>query len=108
MQWICPSNAGSDFLQHDDQKVKDYGVTLAVNMVRQLTEGGVGGVHFCTLNLEKSVQRVLEWLAWADDDSLHPANKLISESVSPQTLSYGTVLRLSRPVALRTKMRKQI
>jgi len=51
--------------QHDDQNVKDFGVTLAVEMIRKITvEGGVRGVHFCTLNLEKSVQRILESLQW--------------------------------------------
>lgn len=54
---------------------------LAIKMVQQLTEGGVRGVHFSTLNLEKSVQRVLEGLAWADDESLHHANKLIAVSL---------------------------
>lgn len=71
-------NIDQHHVQHDDQKIKDYGVTLAINMVRQLTEGGVPGVHFSTLNLEKSVQRVLEGLAWAEDESLHHANKLIA------------------------------
>lgn len=34
-------------------------------MIRRLTtEGGIQGVHFCTLNLEKSVQRILEHLKW--------------------------------------------
>jgi methylenetetrahydrofolate reductase (NADPH) len=45
--------------------VKEYGITLAVDMIHRLTtEGGIRGVHFCTLNLEKSVQRVLENLQW--------------------------------------------
>ena len=52
-------------LQHDDQLVKDYGVRLAADMIQRLTtEGGVPGVHLCTLNLEKSVSRVLELLRW--------------------------------------------
>lgn len=65
-------------IQHDDQLVKDYGVTLAVQMIGRLTaEAKVPGVHFCTLNLEKSVQRVLEQLQWVGK---HPEihNKLIS------------------------------
>ena len=34
-------------------------------MIHRLTiEGHVPGVHFCTLNLEKSVQRVIEGLGW--------------------------------------------
>jgi hypothetical protein len=35
-------------------------------MIRRLVEeGGVRGVHFCTLNLEKSVRSILETLGWA-------------------------------------------
>jgi methylenetetrahydrofolate reductase (NADPH) len=66
-------------LQHDDQKVKDYGVTLAVDMIRRITtEGGIRGVHFCTLNLETSVRRVLENLEWIPSPSSVPQNKLIA------------------------------
>ncbi|KAK7467440.1 methylenetetrahydrofolate reductase 1 [Stygiomarasmius scandens] len=63
----------------DDQLVKDYGVQLAVDMIRKITtECDVPGVHLCTLNLEKSVQRVLEQLQWTGVS--HPfQNKLISE-----------------------------
>jgi methylenetetrahydrofolate reductase (NADPH) len=51
--------------QHDDRLVKDFGVDYAMQMIQRLTtEGSVAGVHFCTLNLEKSVQRVLEGLGW--------------------------------------------
>lgn len=63
--------------QHDDQKVKEYGVRLAVDMLRQLQAAGVPGVHFCTLNLEKSVTRVLEELGLAGNIS-QPTNKLIA------------------------------
>ncbi|KAG5638981.1 hypothetical protein H0H81_008201 [Sphagnurus paluster] len=52
-------------ISHDDQLVKDYGVELAIEMIQRLTkEGDISGFHFCTLNLEKSVQRVLELLEW--------------------------------------------
>ena len=49
-------------------------------MIRRLTkEASVPGVHFCTLNLEKSVQRVVEGLGWTQSDiSLKPSNKLIA------------------------------
>ena len=33
-------------------------------MIRKLWKSGVRGFHFCTLNLEKSVQRILEELQW--------------------------------------------
>ncbi|KAF9819744.1 hypothetical protein IEO21_01835 [Rhodonia placenta] len=65
-------------LRHDDSKVKDYGVDLAVEMIRKLTtDGDIRGVHLCTLNLEKSVTRVLEGLSWVGG-SLKPANRLIA------------------------------
>ena len=63
--------------QHDDSKVKDYGVKLAVDMIRQMQRGGIEGVHFCTLNLEKSVTRVLEALGLAGNIPTL-ANKLIA------------------------------
>lgn len=50
--------------QHDDAAVKEYGVNLAVDMMRDLRKGGVNGFHLCTLNLEKSVTKVLEKLEW--------------------------------------------
>jgi hypothetical protein len=65
--------------------VKDFGVNLAVDMVRRLSvECGIRGFHFCTMNLEKSIQRVLEALHWS---SLlrHVHNKLIA--VSPKSMS---------------------
>ena len=47
--------------QHNDQKIKEYGVSLAVKMVRRLVdEGALRGFHFCTPDLEKSVGRVPE------------------------------------------------
>ncbi|KAF7980152.1 hypothetical protein HWV62_39605 [Athelia sp. TMB] len=58
--------AALDPIRNDDQKVKDYGVTLAVDIIRRITaEGDIRGVNFCTLNLERSVQLVLENLHWA-------------------------------------------
>ncbi|KAF7295438.1 Methylenetetrahydrofolate reductase [Mycena indigotica] len=67
---------------NDDQLVKEYGVTLATDMIQRLTEEGrVPGVHISTLNLEKSVQRVLEGLKWTSSPSspLMAQNKLIDE-----------------------------
>lgn len=51
-------------------------------MIKRITtEGDILGVHFCTLNLEKSVQRVLETLQWTD--AAKPAqNQLIAVSFS--------------------------
>ncbi|KAI9511116.1 methylenetetrahydrofolate reduct [Russula earlei] len=77
---IC---ADLESIKHDDQQVKDYGISLAVKMIRRLVEeGGLRGFHFCTLNLEKSVQNILEILGWAPSHAkIH--NRLIAESVGP-------------------------
>ncbi|KAI0263359.1 methylenetetrahydrofolate reduct [Gloeopeniophorella convolvens] len=73
--------AALDPIKHDDQQVKDYGIALAVRMIRRLVaEGGLQGFHFCTLNLEKSVQRILEILGWAPGHAATPHNRLIAES----------------------------
>ena len=57
-------------------------------MIKRLTkEHAVPGVHFCTLNLEKSVQRILEILQWTDTtEPVH--NKLIAVRPSRKTLSF--------------------
>jgi methylenetetrahydrofolate reductase (NADPH) len=76
-------HADLESIKHDDQKVKDYGISLSVEMIRRLVEeGGVRGVHFCTLNLEKSVRSILETLGWAPGHAkIH--TRLIAESVGP-------------------------
>ncbi|RDB21461.1 Methylenetetrahydrofolate reductase 2 [Hypsizygus marmoreus] len=67
-------------ISHDDQLVKDYGVKLAVDTIQRLTkESDVAAVHFYTLNLEKSVQRVLELLQWTGVPAPNH-NKLIAET----------------------------
>ncbi|KAH9843161.1 methylenetetrahydrofolate reduct [Rhodofomes roseus] len=67
-------------IRNDDQKVKDYGVDLAVKMIRQMiASGDIRGLHFCTLNLEKSIVRILEDLGWIGG-SLKSANKLITDT----------------------------
>ncbi|KAI0293541.1 methylenetetrahydrofolate reduct [Russula brevipes] len=76
-------HADLESIKHDDQKVKDYGMSLTVKMVRRLVEeGGLRGFHFCTLNLERSVQSVLETLGWTPGHAkMH--NRLIAESIGP-------------------------
>jgi hypothetical protein len=39
-------------------------------MIEKLRQGGIQGFHICTLNLERSVRRVLEGLGWVQD---HPS-----------------------------------
>lgn len=76
-------HADLDSIKHDDQKVKDYGIKLSVEMIRRLVEeGGMRGFHFCTLNLEKSVRCTLEALGWTPGHA-KPHARLIAESVGP-------------------------
>jgi len=49
-------------IQDDDSAVKKYGVELCVGMCRELQAAGTPGLHFYTLNLEKSVTQILEQL----------------------------------------------
>jgi methylenetetrahydrofolate reductase (NADPH) len=59
-------------VRDDDEAVKTKGVELAADMCRQLLDAGVcDGVHFYTLNLERSVTRILEELDVLKDDSQH-------------------------------------
>lgn len=52
-----------DEIKADDQKVKEYGVNLAVEMIRHLhRESDICNFHISTLNLERSTRLILEAL----------------------------------------------
>lgn len=68
--------------QHDDAAVKEYGVQLAVKMMRELFENDIRGFHLCTLNLEKSVTRVLELLQWVEPGSTKISARLRKVSLN--------------------------
>ena len=79
-------------IANDDQAVKEYGVHLAVDMIKRLRAAGVNGFHFCTLNLEKSVKRILYELQWCEDPGV--ANtptivRLLSFSLNSKPLSHS-------------------
>merc|ERR1719473_128565 len=57
--WI---NEGLEPLKDDEQKVKDYGVKVGVEMCKELLKNGVPGLHFYTLNLESAVMRIIDGL----------------------------------------------
>lgn len=63
--------------------MKDYGVKLAINMIKKLAANGVNGVNFCTLNLEKSVRLILEGLQW----TVHHDGRLTNKLINVSTLS---------------------
>ena len=47
-------------LKKDASGFREYGIELATNMCKELIEYGVPGLHFYTLNMEKSVNEVLK------------------------------------------------
>jgi methylenetetrahydrofolate reductase (NADPH) len=47
-------------IKDNDEAVKAYGVDLGVKMCQKLIEAGNQYIHFYTLNLERSVQKILE------------------------------------------------
>ncbi|BEJ16425.1 hypothetical protein CspHIS471_0510300 [Cutaneotrichosporon sp. HIS471] len=78
-------------IKSNDAAVKQYGAQLATDMVKDLIGSKlVPGVHFCTLNLERSVRTILENVEWTLDHA-HPvhgsprarANQLISDQSLP-------------------------
>jgi len=50
-------------IKTDDEAVKHFGVELATEMCQQLLDAGTPGLHFYTLNLERSVRQILENLS---------------------------------------------
>jgi methylenetetrahydrofolate reductase (NADPH) len=50
-------------IKDDDAAVKEFGVRLGIDMCRRILQSGlVPGIHFYTLNLEKSVMSIIEGL----------------------------------------------
>ncbi|CAO3644302.1 unnamed protein product [Mucor hiemalis] len=67
-----------DAIKGDDQKVKEYGVQLAVSMIKHLhTKANVCNFHISTLNLERSTRLILEAL------NLHKEEQQQPNKVSP-------------------------
>jgi len=66
-------------IKHDDARVKSYGIELGTQMCRRLLESGVPGLHFYTLNLERSVVCILQGLGYV---SFTKSNKLPWKQVS--------------------------
>eukprot|EP00954_Amorphochlora_amoebiformis_P016399 1285423-Amorphochlora_amoeboformis.AAC.1 len=52
-------------LKNNDAMVKAYGIELGIKICRQILASGIPGVHFYTLNLEKSVTKILSGLGLA-------------------------------------------
>lgn len=54
-------------IRHDDSRVKQYGIKLAIQMCKELLENQVEGIHFYTLNLERSVTEILQGLLFVTE-----------------------------------------
>jgi methylenetetrahydrofolate reductase (NADPH) len=58
-------------IKDDDAAVQEYGIKQCVEMCKELMAGGVRGLHFYTLNMERSVREVLLQLELINDSHLH-------------------------------------
>eukprot|EP01116_Phalansterium_solitarium_P003876 TRINITY_DN14707_c0_g1_i1.p1 TRINITY_DN14707_c0_g1~~TRINITY_DN14707_c0_g1_i1.p1 ORF type:complete len:591 (-),score=263.10 TRINITY_DN14707_c0_g1_i1:551-2323(-) len=54
-------------IKKDEEAVKDYGVKLCMEMSQRLFDAGIPGIHFYTLNLERSVALILEGINLVTD-----------------------------------------
>lgn len=101
-------------LQHvkdDDEAVKDIGCDIAIDMCRRIltSDGGVDGVHFYTLNLERSVTKILMGIGVIDvirpttTESSTLEQSLLSSSPSTESLRATT----GRPLPWRPSAMKQ-
>eukprot|EP00296_Roombia_truncata_P000220 JP435885.1.p1 GENE.JP435885.1~~JP435885.1.p1 ORF type:complete len:304 (-),score=141.86 JP435885.1:279-1190(-) len=62
-------------IKDDEEAVKAYGVKLGIEMCKKILDAGVSpGVHMYTLNLEKSVVKILEGLGMVPAGSGDAAN----------------------------------
>ncbi|ORZ13542.1 methylenetetrahydrofolate reductase-domain-containing protein [Absidia repens] len=96
---LCKTQVPEDILQRldtikaDDQKVKDYGVSLAVQMIKQLHEKhGICNFHLSTLNLERSTKLILQQLNLISQDTIkkQPSySKLLASYSTPQDLEHA-------------------
>jgi methylenetetrahydrofolate reductase (NADPH) len=55
-----------ELIKDNEAAVKEYGIELAVQMSKELMQGGCPGLHLYTLNLEKSATAICEKLGLVD------------------------------------------
>merc|ERR1719389_230830 len=91
-------------IKDDDQKVKDFGVQLAVRSCQELVARGTPGLHFYTLNLETSVMRIIEGLELLME---YASNKALPWQPSPGDVRKGEDVRpifwANRPASYRRR-----
>eukprot|EP00003_Mantamonas_plastica_P020473 TRINITY_DN3303_c0_g1_i3.p1 TRINITY_DN3303_c0_g1~~TRINITY_DN3303_c0_g1_i3.p1 ORF type:complete len:420 (+),score=142.37 TRINITY_DN3303_c0_g1_i3:230-1489(+) len=68
----CPPEMEEELepIKDNDEAVKEWGVQYLSKMVSELWDGGVRAFHFYTLNLEKSVTKILEATNFLDHVAL--------------------------------------
>jgi 5,10-methylenetetrahydrofolate reductase len=81
-----------DPVKEDDEAVKDIGCEIAIDIATKilttpLDNGGMDGVHFYTLNLERSVTRILMAMNAVSTLSGSDGNDAIKENVNLQQIS---------------------
>merc|ERR1719305_1299669 len=64
-----PIDEALELIKDNEAAVKEYGIELAVQMSRELMEGGCPGLHLYTLNLEKTATAICEKLGLVDENS---------------------------------------
>ena len=73
MTSYCNTNVPEDILarlepiENNDEAVKEVGIEIVSDMCLKLLKGGVIGLHFYTLNLERSVKKILEKVGLLED-----------------------------------------
>lgn len=92
-----------ELVKADDEKVKEIGISHASQMCKKMLEKGVLGLHFYTMNLEKSVGEILKNLELKVSQKTRefPWRKLsnpkrLQESVRPIFWKYNSKSYLSK------------
>jgi methylenetetrahydrofolate reductase (NADPH) len=76
-------------VKDNDEAVKEFGVKLAVQMCQELVAKGIKGLHFYTLNLERTVVQIVEGLGLSKESPrplpwrLSGGHKRVNEDVRP-------------------------
>merc|ERR1719281_624486 len=60
-----------ELIKDNENAVKEYGIEQAVDMCKELMNGGAPGLHLYTLNLEKSATAICEKLGLVDETVKH-------------------------------------
>ncbi|EFP89813.2 uncharacterized protein PGTG_15769 [Puccinia graminis f. sp. tritici CRL 75-36-700-3] len=82
-------------IKGDDQAVRDYGVELSTQMIKRLQVNGFKSFHLCTLNLERSITRLVNQLGWSPGGIKHcqpllgPSVKIGTAEIVQGGLSVG-------------------